>query len=110
MSLKELKQALVGGKEVTVGELNEEMLEDLVNQKLEEYAIDPTDENAAKVRKMIEARDIYMKSKEEKKKSLDINVLLPVVANVANVLMILHHEKLDVITTKAFGLLSKPKN
>lgn len=54
---------------------------------------------------------LYKMQEMEKKTSrqLDPNTMLTVAANIAGIVMIIHHEHVNVITTKALGFIGKTR-
>ena len=63
---------------------------------------DPYSENYPKLLKSLEE---LIKIKTNKKKSISPDTLLVVGGNLLGIMMILHHEQLNVITSKALGFV-----
>lgn len=87
-------------------------LDDVINEALAQLKNYPAhSDEYAQIVKQVE-KLIALKPKPEKakqKQSVSLETLLPVLGNLAGIGLILQHERLHVVTSKALGFVTKTK-
>lgn len=83
----------------------------LENDRLKDLLadLDPLDKDYETIQKRIAINDRLIDDSTPNRLPVDGNTILTVTANVVGILLVLHHERLNAVSSKALGFIMKLK-